>query len=122
MSNEIDGKRQVMKHLVGRVAYLLPSCLQRVNDEMGKKHHPKLPSPSENKIKRQTVKQTMDNKMIPVISLGLGKEIGLQNVVSDEMADNQNEYFFNHSCKGRMSVVKSDFRCVATTINQAVSP
>ena len=106
MSNEIDGKRQVMKHLVCCVVYLLPSCLQRVNDEVGKKHHPKLPTPSENEVERQTVKQTMGKKVIPVFSLGLGKKIRLQNVVTDEVADSQNEYFFNHRCKGHVSYPK----------------
>ena len=72
-----------MKHLVGCVAYLLPSCFQRVNNKVSNKDKPKLPAPSENEVERHTVKQTMGNKMIPVISLGLGKEIGLQNVVSD---------------------------------------
>lgn len=91
MSNEIDGKRQIMKHLVCCVPYLLPSCLQGVNNKVGNKNKPKLPAPSENDVERHTVKQTMGNKMIPVLTLGLGKEIGLQDVVSDHMADNQNE-------------------------------
>ena len=82
VSNKIQGKRKVMKHLVGCVAYLLPSCLQRVNNKMSNKDSPKLPAPSENDVKRHTVKQTMGKKMIPVLALRLGKEIGLQNVVT----------------------------------------
>ena len=78
-----------MKHLVGCIAYLLPSCLQWVNNKVSNKDNTKLPAPSENDVKRQTVKQTMYKKMIPVLTLGLGKEIGLQNVVTDQMADYQ---------------------------------
>lgn len=84
-----------MKHLVCCVAYLLPSCLHGVNDDVGKKHHPKLPAPSENEVERHTVKQTMDKKMIPVLSLGLGKEIGLQDVVTDKMADYKKKDFIH---------------------------
>ncbi len=96
MSNEIDGKRKVMKHLVGCVAYLLPSYLQRVNNKVSNKNNPKLPYPSENKVERHTVKQTMGNKMIQIFSLGLCKEISLQNVVTEQMADYQKKDFFNH--------------------------
>ena len=62
---------------------------------MSNKDNPKLPTPSENEVERHTVKQTMDNKMIPVISLGLGKEIGLQNVVTEQMADYQKKDFLH---------------------------
>ena len=89
MSNEIDGKRQVMKHLVGCVAYLLPSYLQRVNNKVSNKNNPKLPYPSENEVERHTVKQTMDNKMIPVLALALSYKVTLKNVVTDEVADYQ---------------------------------
>jgi hypothetical protein len=85
-----------MKHLVGCVAYLLPSCFQRVNNKVSNKDKPKLPTPSENEVERHTVKQTMDNKMIPVICLGLGYEVTLKNVVTEQMADHQKKDLFHH--------------------------
>ena len=48
----------------------------------------------------------MGKKVIPVLALGLGKEIGLQDVVTEQMADNQNKYFFNHRCNGHVSYSK----------------
>ncbi len=78
-----------MKHLVGCVAYLLPSCLQWVNNKVSDKNKPKLPAPSENKVERNNVEKTMNEQMIPVLTLALCYEVSLKNIVTDQMADYQ---------------------------------
>lgn len=55
-----------------------------------------MPRPPKNEVERHTVKQTMDNKVIPVLALALCYEVALKNVVSEQMADYQKKDLFHH--------------------------
>ena len=93
---KIHGEGAIVKHLVGNVINYLPPCFQRVDNYMGKEYHIELPTPTENKVERHTVKQTMDNKMIPVFALCLCYEIRLQNVIPDNVTHNKKKNFLGH--------------------------
>lgn len=73
--------------------FLIPRFL-RLHYDMDSKRHEKLPDKHERKIKRQTIQQTVHQKVVPVFSFRFRNKIRLDDVIPHKMAHYQLKHSF----------------------------
>ena len=74
-----------MQYLVRHISYLVVSRFQCVNRKVENGYDKQLPTPSEAYEERDRIQDTMDEQVIPILSLRFCEEWRLEEIISNQV-------------------------------------